>query len=70
MSISDAMGILLGGNNAATQYLQKTTSSQLKSLFLPKVQASLKSLGRKCINYRNMEFTDKCLQQRSQFNIG
>ncbi|NLJ20551.1 MAG: DUF4197 domain-containing protein [Bacteroidales bacterium] len=42
MSISDAMGILLGGNNAATQYLQKTTSSQLKSLFLPKVQASLK----------------------------
>jgi hypothetical protein len=42
MSISDAMGILLGGNNAATQYLQKTTSTELKNLFLPKVQASLK----------------------------
>jgi hypothetical protein len=42
MSISDAMGILLGGSNAATQYLQKTTSTELKNLFLPKVQASLK----------------------------
>ncbi|HOF99048.1 MAG TPA: DUF4197 domain-containing protein [Paludibacteraceae bacterium] len=42
MTISDAMGILLGGSNAATQYLQKTTSTELKNLFLPKVQASLK----------------------------
>jgi len=41
MSIADAFGILKGGENAATQYLQSKTSGKLKDLFLPKVKASL-----------------------------
>jgi hypothetical protein len=41
MSISDAVGILFGKNNAATEYLRSTTYSQLKAAFAPKVKASL-----------------------------
>jgi hypothetical protein len=41
MSITDAMGILFGSNNAATEYLRRTTYSQLKAAFAPKVKASL-----------------------------
>lgn len=41
MSISDAFSILRGEDDAATQYLKKTTSAQLKDLFLPKVKKSL-----------------------------
>jgi len=35
MSISDAMGILKGEDNAATEYLKRTTSSQLQTAFKP-----------------------------------
>ena len=41
MSITDAMGILFGNNNAATEYLRKSTYLQLKAAFAPKVKASL-----------------------------
>lgn len=41
MSISDATGILFGNDNAATEYLRKTTYTQLKSAFAPKVKLSL-----------------------------
>ena len=41
MTINDAMGILKGENNAATQYLQRTTYDQLFNLYQPKIQASL-----------------------------
>lgn len=41
MSFTDATGILFGGNNAATEYLRKTTYAQLKAAFAPKVKASL-----------------------------
>jgi len=41
MSITDAMGILFGSNNAATEYLRRTTYAQLKAAFAPKVRASL-----------------------------
>lgn len=41
MSIADAFGILKGEDNAATMYLRNKTYDQLKSLFLPKVNASL-----------------------------
>lgn len=41
MSITDAVGILFGKENAATEYLRKTTYSQLKAAFAPKVKASL-----------------------------
>ena len=41
MTISDATGILFGANDAATNYLRRTTSSQLTAAFAPKVNASL-----------------------------
>ena len=41
MSFSDAMGILFGGDNAATEYLKKTTYTQLQNAFAPKIKASL-----------------------------
>ena len=41
MTISDATGILFGANDAATNYLKKSTSTQLLAAFAPKVNASL-----------------------------
>lgn len=41
MTFQDVMGILKGSNNAATQYLQKTTSSQLRTAFKPVIKKSL-----------------------------
>lgn len=41
MSFSDAMGILKGGNGAATTYLKNTTSESLKTAFRPKIQSAL-----------------------------
>lgn len=43
MSVEDGWGILKGDNNAATQYLNKTTSNQLTTKFKPIVQKSLAS---------------------------
>jgi hypothetical protein len=41
MTIQDAFAILRGEENAATQYLQRTTSAQLKSAFMPVIQSTL-----------------------------
>lgn len=41
MSITDAVGILFGKNNAATEYLRQNTYLQLKAAFAPKVKSSL-----------------------------
>ena len=41
MSISDAVGILKGADNAATQYLQNSTYNQLVDLYRPKIKTSL-----------------------------
>ncbi|MBP1675599.1 MAG: hypothetical protein H6Q20_158 [Bacteroidetes bacterium] len=41
MTINDALGILLGNQDAATQYLRNTTYAQLKAAFAPKVKDSL-----------------------------
>ncbi len=41
MTISDAVGILKGQNNAATQYLHKTTYDQLFALYQPKIKSSV-----------------------------
>lgn len=41
MSFSDAMGIVQGPNDAATQYLKRTTSAQLTAKFHPVIQAAL-----------------------------
>ncbi len=41
MNFADAMGILRGGNNAATQYLQNTTTTALTAAFKPVIQTAL-----------------------------
>ncbi len=41
MSFKDAMGILTGGQGAATQYLQNTTETSLQAAFKPEVQKAL-----------------------------
>jgi Protein of unknown function (DUF4197) len=41
LTIKDVWGILTGGKDAATQYLKRTTTEELKIAFTPKIQASL-----------------------------
>ena len=41
MTIADAAGILFGAENAATEYLRRTTYVELKNAFTPKVKTSL-----------------------------
>jgi hypothetical protein len=41
MTISDGVGILKGGDNAATQYLHNTTYQNLFELYRPKIKASV-----------------------------
>jgi len=45
MTITDAMNILKGSNDAATQYLRKTTYDSLYAKFKPIIQASLNKVG-------------------------
>lgn len=45
MTIQDAFQILKGDPNAATDYLRRTTESQLVALFQPKIQESLNEVG-------------------------
>ena len=45
MTLSDAIGIVRGPENAATQYLSRTTTSQLKDAFLPVVRRSLEKVN-------------------------
>ncbi|RRB06976.1 DUF4197 domain-containing protein [Larkinella rosea] len=42
MTIQDAVGILRGEKNAATQYLKKTTSTELMAAFTPVIDSTLK----------------------------
>jgi hypothetical protein len=44
MSIKDVQNILLGENNAATQYFSKTTSDSLTNVFSPVIDQSLKKV--------------------------
>lgn len=41
MTISDGLGILKGGDYAATDYLKRTTSQQLFNLYQPKIKTSI-----------------------------
>ncbi len=65
MTIQDAWAILKGQPDAATQYLQKTTSAQLKEKFLPVMQSSLnkveatKHYGDIVNTYNKIPFVDK-----------
>jgi uncharacterized protein DUF4197 len=45
MTLKDATNILLGNNDAATQYFKRTTSADLRLKFKPVIQASLNKVG-------------------------
>lgn len=45
MTITDAMDILFGANDAATEYLKKTTTTQLTAKFSPIIESSLNKVG-------------------------
>ena len=45
MTFKDAMGILLGGDGAATEYLKRTTTSVLADKFRPIIESSLGSVN-------------------------
>lgn len=45
MTITDAISIVKGENNAATQYLQRTTTPELKSKFHPVIRNSLDAVN-------------------------
>jgi len=55
MSIQDAMGILRGGDNAATNYLKGKTTTQLTDAFRPVIEESLKKVD--ATKYWNTVFT-------------
>ncbi len=65
MTIQDAWGILKGENNAATQYLQKTTSEPLYNSFKPIIKNSLETVnatkyyGDLVSRYNQVPFVDK-----------
>jgi len=45
LTVEDAWSILRGEQDAATTYLRRTTSSELTTLFLPRIQESLQQVG-------------------------
>ncbi len=45
MTITDAIGILRGGDFAATEYLKRTTTEQLTTAFRPVIDRSLKNVN-------------------------
>ena len=65
MTIDDAWGILKGEPNAATQFLKRTTTPQLKQKFSPVVQAALdkvsatKYYGDVINTYNKVPFVEK-----------
>ena len=65
MTIQDAWGILKGNDNAATEYLKRTTSAQLKEKFKPVIQTSLdkvsatKYYGDLVTRYNQIPFVEK-----------
>lgn len=65
MTIQDAWAILKGEDNAATEYLRRTTSTQLKDAFKPVIQSSLnkvnatKYYGDLVTRYNKIPFVEK-----------
>jgi hypothetical protein len=66
MSIQDAMGILKGGNNAATNYLQSKTTAQLTEAFRPVIDQSLQKV--EATKYWNTVFTSYNKVSREKIN--
>jgi hypothetical protein len=61
MTINDAVGILNGADNAATEYLRRTTNDKLFQLYKPKIKTSLdkKLIGNISTTRTWDELTDK-----------
>lgn len=45
MTITDALGIIRGGDTAATQYFRRQTEVSLRQRYLPIIQANLQQIG-------------------------
>jgi Protein of unknown function (DUF4197) len=45
MTVKDAMGILRGSDRAATDYLQRTTSNELRLAFQPEIEKALQQVN-------------------------
>lgn len=45
MTITDAMGIVRGGNTAATDYFRQHTETELRQRYLPIIQSNLQQVG-------------------------
>lgn len=65
MTVTDAMNIVMGADNACTDYLRKTTSSALFTSFNPVIQNSLNKVGASdawstvMTNYNRIPFVEK-----------
>lgn len=65
MTVTDAMDILMGADNACTNYLRKTTSKALFTSFNPVIQKSLNQVGASdawstvISNYNKVPFVEK-----------
>jgi len=65
MTFKDALDILMGKQDAATRYLEKTTSDKLYAEFLPVIQASLDKVNAReywksaTTAYNKLPFVDK-----------
>lgn len=45
MSLTDAKGVLTGGNDSATQYLERSSREEIRALFLPVVKQATDQVG-------------------------
>lgn len=73
MTITDARDILMGGNGAATQFLQNRTSEQLYQKFFPVVNNSFSKVGADQIwtqaidKYNSLPFTQNVNNNLSEY---
>lgn len=66
MSIQDAVGILKGGDNAATNYLKSKTTSELTAAFRPVIEKSLQKVD--ATKYWNAVFTNYNRMSKDKVN--
>ena len=59
MTFQDAANILMGADNSATQYLNKTTNQELYQKFNPKIVASLDKIGANSLWTKAADFYNK-----------
>ena len=75
MSFEDAKGILQGGDTAATEYFQKTTTDKLSVTFHPQVEAALNQVGvtkqyRELVGkYESLPFVDSLAFDLDQYVV-